>query len=395
MSIMGCRYIDLMRTIAGYKKTGMQLVGCDGVATFPSEATGDDVGLYYFVPKLMRFFDCSLDRAISLFFNGMLLAGCFIGIIGFFLYSKSWLFRAIAASGLVLFSCYVRTMTTDNYLVPVALAMAIVPWGLYFLRRGKIDWLVVMFFCLTGIVCGYGHFIRSCSSFPMLLLLVCVVFFIPASWWRRGVLLIVLGSSVMISFFHMHVLFEARKPYFDPSYSQIAAYHPLWHAVYAGFGFLNNDSGIKWDDDVVRAHAKSIDPQAIYPSHKYEMVVQGMVCNLFKNHKDFVIQTFAAKAGVILFWILIFANIGLVLAFLYRKPWQVELILWLALLTSSVFGFIALPGRWYPYTLGMHALAFLYCLISIEYALRQGMVTDVSTWCKRAWRKIKRRISVL
>ena len=48
--------------------------------------------------------------------------------------------------------------------------------------------------------------------------------------------------------------------------------------------------------------------------------------------------------------------------------------MWFGLL-GSLFGFLALPGRYY--LLGMLAFAVLYSLVSIEYALGHSAIKDL------------------
>jgi hypothetical protein len=404
MNIMSWRYDELVRTLAGYAKTGVQLVGysdgqdklCnelikyDSGKIFPS-GISDDVGLYYFVPKLVRLCHCSLDQAISLFFNGLIVVACIVGIVGFWFYSKSWISRVIATSGLLLFSWYAHNQITDNYLLLPALAIAVVPWGLYLLERGKADWRSAFFFLCSGVVFGYAHSIRAYSSAPLFLFLVCVIVFMSITWWRRLGLCVVLICGVMVPQVHMKILKQDRMQYVDPLYRQFKEEHVFWHNVYAGFGYLRNDLGIEWNDRVVYEQVKVIDPAVVYPSAYYDAVVRRMVFDLVKNHRDFVIQTLFAKLGVLFYYLLMFANFGLLLAFFYRKPWWVELLLWVTVLFSSIFGLIALPGRYYHYILGFNALAFLYCLISIEYALRQGLLDDCMRLFLRIWHSGKRK----
>jgi hypothetical protein len=374
--MMSCRYNDLVYALTGYEKTGVQLIGWDGHQLFPS-GISDDVGLYYFVPKLVRLLHCSLDQAIDLFFYGMMGCALAVGIIGFFFLTRSWISRFFATSYIALFSYYVSLYDrmTDNYIVFAALVVAVVPWVLYFMRRKKADYKAAFFCGIVGLVAGYVHYIRSYSSGGVVLFLLLSIIFMSVVWWRRVFLLMMFMVGLLVPFVHMHAVLEARKQYIGPSYQQFDANHVIWHSVYAGFGFLNNNLGIKWDDATVVEHAHKIAPQVIYPSAPYEAVVKGMVFDLIKKHPQFVLQTWFAKFGVMLYYLLFFANIGLLLAFLYRKPWQIDFMFFIALAFNSIFGFIALPGKYY--LLGMLAFAVLYCIVSVDWALRQGLLRDL------------------
>jgi hypothetical protein len=188
------------------------------------------------------------------------------------------------------------------------------------------------------------------------------------SWWRRAMLFAAMVIGLVIPTLHINSLLDIRRPFIDQSNEQFKDQHVFWHTVYAGFGFLNNDFGIKWDDATVDEHAKKVDPTVVYPFARYEAVVRGMVFDLMRHHLQFVVQTWFAKFGVILYYLFLFANIGLLLAFFYRKPWQIDLMFFVAITFSSLFGFLALPGRYY--LLGMLACAVLYCIVSVDYAVR-------------------------
>lgn len=368
MYMMGCRHDELVYALAGYAKTGVQLIGYDGIKTFPS-GISDDIGLYYFVPKLARFLNCSLDQAINLFFYGMVIGSCLIGLVGFFAFTQLWITRAFAVGYLAAFSYYSCMGMTDSYLVFSSCALAIVPWALYFLRRAKADCKMALFCGIVGVIAGYSHYIRSYSSAAVVFFLLGTILLISHSWSRRATLFCALCFGMVIPLFHMNMLKQERRSYVDPAYQQFKEEHVLWHNVYAGFGFLRNDFGIESRDATVAAHAQAIDSQAIYPSAYYDTVVRGMVFDLVKNHPQFVLQAMFAKMGVILYYLLLFMNIGLFFALWNRKPWQIDCMFLIALAFNSIFGFIALPGRFY--LLGMLAFAVLYCIVSLDYAITQ------------------------
>ncbi len=368
MTMMPWRYDELVATVAGYQKTGAQLVGYDGAKVFPS-GISDDIGLYYFVPKFVRLFNCSLDQAINFFFYGMVIGACLIGIAGFCALTKSLVSRIFATAYLAAFSYYSCMGMTDTYLVFSSCALAVIPWILYFMKRGKADGKTMIFYGVVGVVAGYAHFIRSYSSGAVILFVLLAVFFMPTTWWRRVLLFVALGAGIMIPLLHMNLLKQTRRQHVDVSYQQFKEEHVLWHNVYAGFGFLRNDFGIESRDELVYAHARLIDPNVVCPSAYYDTVVRGMVFDLIKKHPQFVLQTWFAKFGVILYYLLLFANIGLLLALMYRKQWQIDFMFFVALAFSSIFGFIALPGRFY--LLGMLAFAVLYCIVSVDYAVKQ------------------------
>lgn len=377
--MMLARHFALFHTLAGYEKTGVQLIGYDDAKLFPS-GISDDIGLYYFVPKLVRLLHCSLDQAINLFFYGMMACALVVGIAGFCALTKSWVSRSFAIIYLIMFSVYSCWGMTDIYLVFAASAVALIPWALYFMQRGKADYKVALFFGVVGVLSGYAQYVRAYSSGAVVLMSLLVIFFISSARQRKFMLLGALCCGMVLPIVHMRALLAHRTHCVDTVLHKAPDQHVLWHTMYAGFGFLRNDFGIQWDDATVVEHAHRIDPAVVYPSLQYEKVVRGMVFDLVKHHPQFVLQTLFAKFGVMLYYLLFFANIGLLLALLYRKPWQIDFMFFVALAFNSLFGFIALPGKYY--LLGALTCAVLYCIVSFDYAVRQGMLRDL-------WRRIR------
>jgi hypothetical protein len=367
MNIMPCRYQELAYALAGYAKTGLQLVGFNGKQIIPS-GLSDDIGLYYFVPKLVRLFHITLDQAIGLFFYTIVTVSCLFSLIGFFVLNTSWLFRGWAAISLVAFCAFSCRGMTDVYLVSSSLAIAIVPWALYFMRTTGHQKLFVMFLFLCGIATGYAHYIRAFSGIvTFVFMILSLVLSTVRSWKNKVILCAVLFAGVAFPIVNFELLIKQRKNYFGPRMDHFENRHVFWHTVYAGFGFLNNDLGIKWDDATIIEKIKKVSPNVAYPTREYESAVKNEVFYLFKNRSHFVISTIFAKLGVIFYYFLLFANLGLLVAFFCRKSWRVELLFLSALCLSSLFGIIALPGSYY--LSGFVAYAFLYGLVSIECAV--------------------------
>jgi len=378
INLMPCRYEGLKNVLVGYAKTGIDLVGFNGKNFFLS-ACSDDLGLYYFVPKFVRLFGFSLDQAIGYFFYGIIFFSFVFALVGFFLLSKSWLFRSIAAGALSFFWFIALRETTDVYLINVAIVFAVVPLAVYFFRAQK---KLELFLVLSGIAIGYAHYIRSFSSFPVFLFLVFgLLFYHSGMWKKKNILLVCLCAGVFLPVVHFRYLEQQRNNFLGAQHKQHESGHVFWHTVLAGLGFLNNDLGLKYDDKTTVEKVYENHPNAIYPTKAYEQAAKQEVFRLVRERFGFVLNTLFAKLGVVFYLLLFFANIGLIFSFFYRKPWILELMFWVGIIFASAPGFIALPGR--IYLLGMCAFATVYGLVSIEYALAGGIVQDVMRFLKR------------
>ena len=80
-----------------------------------------------------------------------------------------------------------------------------------------------------------------------------------------------------------------------------------------------------------------------------------------------------------------YANIGLLAAFLYPKNRRLELAFFAALLFQTSFGIMVLPNEWY--LLGFISFATLYGVVSINEAIARGCLRDGLRHLNR-WRKI-------
>mgnify|MGYP001559786757 FL=1 len=83
MKIMDSRYSQLEDAMRGLNATDVPLVSLHEGAYFPSGYT-DDLGVYYFIPKLAKAFGLSLDSTITLFFSSLLLIGAAVSLSCFF-----------------------------------------------------------------------------------------------------------------------------------------------------------------------------------------------------------------------------------------------------------------------------------------------------------------------
>jgi hypothetical protein len=132
-------------------------------------------------------------------------------------------------------------------------------------------------------------------------------------------------------------------------------------------------------DEIVAEMVHSIAPSVRYLSPEYEHIVRTQVFRLVREHPLFAVGTMLAKLGAI-GWILVVAsNVGLLAAARYPKPWPMELAFWLAMGFNSLFGFVVIPRR--GYLLGFSALAVLYGIISIGYALKCYRASPAASEC--------------
>ncbi|HEX7243407.1 MAG TPA: hypothetical protein VF263_24195, partial [Longimicrobiaceae bacterium] len=156
----------------------------------------------------------------------------------------------------------------------------------------------------------------------------------------------------------------------------------LWHSVYIGFGYLPNDRGITYLDEVAMAKVRSVDPRAPYLSPRYTGILRVEVLRLVREEPLFVLRTLAAKGAVVLGFVLLFANVGLLGAAAHRPGWRTHLPFWAAMGFTALPGLIAIPALYY--LLGTAAFATLYGLVMIDGALEAGVLRSLPTFRGRS-----------
>lgn len=380
MEIMQYRYNALREIMAGYEKTSQSLVGYKGDELINAHY-GDDVGIYYFIPKIAVTFDLSLDRSIDFFYISILLFSLVLSIIGFYKVLKSPLGLIAVLIGLPAIS-FISYKTGDVYIVQMAVTISIFPLFLYLLNKNRINIPFVIFLLFSGICIGIGHYIRTNSGTPVLIfMIISMLGCLNYNLKKRIALVLVLIVGILLPVLFFNSKLSERDDYLAKHTGmcdQSPRQHIFWHSAYIGLGFLNNDFGLKYKDEVAAEKAYSLAPNAKYLSKEYEDALRGEVIRFVKEHPFFTAATIAGKAGIIAMFLVVFANFGLLASFIYPKPRHIELAFWSALGFSSLYGIIAIPIH--NYLLGFIALAFVYGVISIDYAMEsrnKGLLTAV------------------
>lgn len=371
MNIMECRYDALREALAGYEKTGMPFLGYDGVSVkYPG--FGDDQGIYYLIPKIANLFQITLDQAINVFFGGMILFSLLLGFTGSFLLFKRKASRFIAVLGLGFLS-FIAYKISDVYIAASSSAVATIPLFVFFIKRQTATKPFFAFLFLAGLGLGTLQFVRAHSATAVILFMVFILLTKRLIGKMRLTLFLSLTLGVLISTSFFHILLNSRDSYLLQHESRPAAekHHIFWHSVYIGLGFIDNPFVDGYRDQVAIEKAKSINPNIQLSSKEYERVLKKEVIAFIIKHPTFFVLNVGAKFGVMALYLIMFANVGLVLAFFYKKQWQVESAFWIAMIFSSLFGILVVP---YPnYVLGFMAFATLYGIISIDSALESDI----------------------
>lgn len=387
MYLMQARLENLRLMFSGLQKTGIPLIAYNGQNLLPAW-TQDDIGIYVLIPKLAMLLNCSLETAINTFFLSLVIIPGIIGIFGFLHLYTNWLQRSIACIA-VLFCMRQTYFIGDVYIAYYAGICALVPWALYFAKKGLYNKPLLIFSFFSGFFIKLLSFIRAYSGLGVLLFIT-TLFFGKNIFSKKQLttlfLLFLVGSTI-------------PELYFSHAYKQSVAYaqnnlrienidqnmHVFWHPIYLGFGLLKwqNTDNIRYDDTFGFEKARQIKSDVTIYSPEYETILKNEVINLIKNHWHFFLFTLFAKIGILFFYLLKYTNIGLLVALFYRKPWFLELPFWISTSFYALFPLIGMPTH-IEYVLGFITFATFYAVISINYGLEIiGLNLDFVMYRKR------------
>jgi len=379
--LMPIRFQELSEAVEGFERTGVALVSVRGDSLIPTAGYTDDVGMYYLASKLASLFHLSAAAAWDLFFFLIIIPAFLIGFVGMMRILETRLAKFFGAAMVSVLFVTVY-LSGDIYALSPSLTVALVP---YLIRWSKSDSKMSIkhgvWFLLLGVLIMLAHLTRAHSA-TAIVLMVGVLFFFEKRWQlkERWISLALIAVGILSVWIFFKTRLAERDAYLSklqPNYVAPPQAHPFWHNVYIGFGFLENDYGIRYQDQIAYDKAKEILPTVVLLSDDYERILRDETFALVKKNPLFVVRTVSAKAGVIGFYLLLFMNIGLFCALRYGLNWQMEIALWAGMLFNTLPGFLAVP--YIPYLTGSFAFAVIYGAMQLDQALKKGFLKKSST----------------
>ncbi len=369
LPLMYVRHHDLAAAMDALHATGVPLIGFTGSTPYPAGCPGDSPGLYYYVPLLARATGLSLEPAVLLFLGGTLALAVAIGVGCWWAYARSWPWRVVGTAALLLV-CAWSLRIGDTYTLSMAIPIAAIPALLLLWRRAARArfWLITL--ALLGIAAGIAGLVRPEAGVVAPAFAVTLILLTRMPVARRALFVATLAAGMALPWLGMLRAEHRRDEYLAraiPGYVAPMSVHPLWHNVYLGLGYLDNVYGLHYSDALAFGRVAEVSPGTPICTPAYDAVLRREVVRLFLRDPGFIGVTVMAKAGATVFFLLVFANIGLIAAWRTRKPRPVERAFALALLVGALPGLLVAPGP--RYLEGFEAVALLYGLVSLEWAL--------------------------
>ena len=368
LHLMQCRIDGIQQMIAGYAKSGVPLVAWNGQSY--GDIVNDDYGLYYFIPRVADFTHTGPQTAAAIFFTTVLLSALVCGLIGSALLFKTNVGRLAAFAGMGLLAFFALHVG-DVYTVAAAIVLATVPLFLYFAKQQRFSPAFGGFLFMAGMEIAAANWMRShCGTGSLILIALVVLFGMKIAPKQKAALLacVLFGmAGPMLAFKSIQNRSEAFRAANQPGYQNLIQQHNFWHCVYIGFGYLDNPYGLAWDDGIARNKVASIDPNAILFSPEYERILRTETFRFVGEHPGFALKTVAVKTRVLLTYLLLYANIGLLAAWRYPKARILDIAFWLALGFGALPGLLVMPTA--AYVMSFIAMAVVYSIVSINTAL--------------------------
>lgn len=377
---MPCRIELFQEAVAGFKAFGVPLVSLKNGLAAPS-GYSDDIGAYYFVQKIAGLTGFQVGQCVDAFYFGMIAIALLAGGLGVMRLYPEWRHRLVFFCYMAL-SALISLKIGDVYISQAALVLALLPWGLFLFFRdepcrapGPSPVSLSIFTLAAGLLCGVGHHIRGHAGTGVILFVGLSILLsrgLPRRSKILGAGLMILGFLVPFFFFG-HLLaqrdaFIARQ---NPGAEKVLQRHPFWHTIYIGLGFLANDHVKGRLDHNAMERVQEIAPGTEYISRKYEDILRGEVLRLVRSHPHFLLRTLAAKTGIILLYLVLAANLGLLFHFLAPFDWRLQIPFLAALSFNSIFGLLATPYG--GYLLGMIVTAALYGAFGVNGFLMKSL----------------------
>ena len=375
MEIMEFRQAMIECAIKGYDAQGFHFI--DGCAQTLSALGGDDMGIVYFATMIHSIFGMDALASAQAFIFSLLVVALLIGLMGALMAFRETAQRIFVTLGFGLLALVAFATHAGVYAVSSALAIMTIPWLVALhqsISTHRNQYLFAGLF-LVGFLLAFADFVRAYAGLPVLFFVVTLL--LSSKWPRHrtrviAVIFLIIGTAGPITYFES--LFQDRDAFLiqqNPEYTPPLKRHLFWHTAYIGLGYTTNDFGVVWSDSHAFKALEARAPGTPQLSVESELVHKQLFFETVIEHPVFAIMNVAAKAGVLGFMIVLFANVGLLVRTGRGLDPPLRGAFLAAAVISSSYGFLAIPSI--NYTTQLVAIAALYGIFSVAAAIPHGI----------------------
>lgn len=324
--------------------------------------SGDDIGLYYFfgIAHKLGLVDASLEgyqRFIALSFALIIVFSSSIVALSF----RSLIAGIILALIITLLdnTKYYQSMLITSYWVPGGAAILSASIALGLLGRANLDqkaaskssyWFYYGIFGLWGLVAGWAYLGRS-SAGPITFISALVVLAVLAIKlrqvirWLPALGFLTAGFLVVIASFQFALQWRITRYNLQNPIPNTMANHGFSHGLLVGLGYVTNDEGLVWNDNIAKTMAEQECPDIVYLGPDYYNCVRDIVIKLIINNPNLLIRNILAKFEAtiqITFSFFGYALLALVALYTIRWP-SIYLIFGVMLVLNAAPSILTIP----------------------------------------------------
>jgi hypothetical protein len=323
---------------------------------------GDDLGLFFFfgIAHKLGLVSASLEgyqRFIALSFALIIVFSSAVVTLSF----RSLIAGIILALIITLLdnTKYYESMLITSYWVPGGAAILSASMALGLLGRANLDqktenkasyWFYYVMFGLWGLIAGWAYLGRS-SAGPITLISALVVLAVliiklrRVLRWLPALGLLTAGFLVVIASFQFALQWRITHYNLPQPMANTMANHGFSHAVLVGLGYVTNDKGLIWNDNIGKTLAAQECPDAVYLGPEYYNCIRDIVIKLIINDPNLLIRNLLAKFEAtiqVTFGFFVYALLALVALYTIRTP-SIYLVFGVMLALNVAPGILTLP----------------------------------------------------
>jgi hypothetical protein len=294
--MMPSRSAELHASMTVLRQGGPLLLGRHGLSGSFYPIGSDEAGIYIYLPLLSRLLGVS--DPVSL------LRYCYVILYGLTAASYPFVFYRLTRSMLaglaapIMLVAYVLSMGfSDTYWILAWGALTLLP-PIYLLAR---DWPRFGWLALGSIAfaAGWLSSIRANAGLPIMIAAVMVLLMrrLPVSRLLAALALLLVAYASIATFAIGAVVAHSDRRLTVAAKRAEPVPH-VWHTLYIGLGYLPNDYGIRYKDEVAVARVQREAPGTPYLSSRYVSVIRKAYFDVVRADPVEVLWQYTAKALV-------------------------------------------------------------------------------------------------
>lgn len=371
---MPCRVQMYQATIDGYIKSNKYLVSfgdkCnDGLNIFTPAGFADHLGSFFYIPLLANKFSMEINFATKLFFISY---GIICFLISIFFFNKTNLDSKLKIVGslTIFFLFFLCISISDTYSFYGLTSLALIPMWQFFFEKKLINnyFSIITYSLFSGVMIAFSESVRGQSGLSFIVCLIIFFCFMDKeNKFKKFLTIIIILLPLVATQLFFKDLKNSREAFFLADQNKILELkkrnialknvRSVWHNAYFGLGFLSYDRQDfpKNNDTYSIKKIKKINPDIVPFTSEYENILRKEYFSFIFNYPLYFFKITAAKAGVLIMYIIIFSNIGIYYFFKKKLSKNIKFFFVPGILFNSLIGIVAEPD--YTYLLGM----FVYC----------------------------------